>query len=127
MVSAFELTSLAITFSALDISFATLSDLAPTPVNPSRNILGLSKFFQNAEYAKIEKSLFSLATGLKNTGSFGGTFSLIDFSVTRIFVVPSIISIIFSSVICNRFLEFFLPIMVNTQKNEKFHACLWSR
>ena len=64
----------------------------------------------------MEKSRFISATGLKNAGSLGGVFSFNDFSGTRIFVVPSIISVNFSSVLCNAFLEFFLPIMVNTRK-----------
>jgi len=81
------------------ISFATLSPLAPTPDNPSRKILGPSKFFKKAEYAIIEKSRFNFAFGLKNAGSFGGTFSLIEPEGISILVVPSIVSIM--SEVCN--------------------------
>ena len=91
--------SLMITCSMIGISFATRNPLAPRPDNPSRNIFGPSKFFKNDEYAMIEKSLFSFAFGLKNAGSFGGTFSFIEPDGTRNFVFPSIISI--NSVVCN--------------------------
>jgi len=62
---------------------------------------------------------------LKKAGSFGGTFSSSDFFGIRILVVPSIISTSSSSVLCNGSLEFFLPITVNTPKNEKSYADLW--
>jgi len=111
-----ELITLAITTSTSGISFATLRDLAPRPASPSRNIFGLSKSSQKAEYAKIEKSRVNFAAGLKNAGSFCGTFSSSDFYVSRILVVPSVISTNYSSILCNRSLEFFLPITVNTPK-----------
>ena len=51
------------------------------------------------EYVIIEKSRFNFAFGLKNAGSFGGTFSLIEPEGISILVVPSIVSII--SEVCN--------------------------
>ncbi len=47
----------------------------------------------------IEKSRFNFAFGLKNAGSFGGTFSLIEPEGISILVVPSIVSIM--SEVCN--------------------------
>ena len=90
--SAFGFTSLIITFSTPSISFATLNPLAPNPDNPSKKIFGNSKSFQNAEYAIIDISLLNFALGLKNAGSFGGIFSVIEPFGTIIFVLPSTIS-----------------------------------
>ena len=96
-----ELISFNTIFSTLSISVATRNALAPTPVNPSRKIFGLSNFFQNAEYAIIEKSLFNFALGLKNAGSVGGTLSVNERFGTLIFVFPSTISIISELILCN--------------------------
>jgi len=91
---------------------ATLNPLAPIPDNPSRKILGPLNFFKKAPYAIIEKSLFSLAYGLKNAGSFGGTISVRDFLGTISFVLPSVISSKDSFVICIACLEPIVCIMV---------------
>ena len=60
----------------------------------------------------IEKSLFNRALGLKNAGSLGGTLSEIELLGTRIFVVPSVISIISFTEVCNLNSKFITPIMV---------------
>ena len=60
----------------------------------------------------IEKSLFNCARGLKNAGSFGGTLSLIEPQGTKIFVAPSVISIISFTEVCDLNSKFFTPIMV---------------
>src|SRR5574337_1771858 len=86
------LTSFTTTFSIDFISFATLMLLAPIPASESKKIFGPLTFLRNAEYAIIEKSLLTLAFGLKNAGSFGGTFSDNDSFGTSNLVVPSIIS-----------------------------------
>ncbi len=49
----------------------------------------------------IEKSLFSLALGLKNAGTRGGIFSVIASLGTKIFVFPSIISVMAFAEVCN--------------------------
>ncbi len=49
----------------------------------------------------IEKSLFSLALGLKNAGTRGVIFSVIASLGTKIFVFPSIISVMAFAEVCN--------------------------
>ena len=49
--------------------------LAPIPASASKKIFGPLKFLRNVEYAMMEKSLLTLALGLKKAGSFGGVFS----------------------------------------------------
>ena len=50
--------------------------------------------------------------GLKKAGSLGGTFSSIDPRGTRILVVPSVISIISFTLVCNQNSKIISPIMV---------------
>ena len=90
-MSAEGLRSLIIIFSTSN-SFPTRNPLAPNPERPSKKIFGPWNLLRKAEYAIIEKSLFSFAFGLKNAGSIGGTLSVIDFFGTSNFVLPSTIS-----------------------------------
>src|SRR3990172_11436380 len=85
-------TSFMKTFSIVFNSFATRILRAPIPERQSRKVLGPLKFCKNVEYATMEKSLPSLALGLKNAGCIGGAFVSSDSFGTRSFVSPSIIS-----------------------------------
>src|SRR5574338_514386 len=88
-------TSLMKTLSIIFNSFATRILRAPIPERQSRKVLGPLKFWINAEYATMEKSLLSFALGLKNAGCIGGAFVSRDSFGTKSLVFPSTNSTIF--------------------------------
>ena len=94
----------------LEISFATLKPLEPTPHRESTKIrffLGIRRKFL---YIKIEISLLNFAAGLKKAGNFEGSFWISDREGTSICVIPSFTSVQdWATEFCCRIVREFLP------------------